>query len=564
MKYSVLLVLCLISFWSRSQTNPLTEADVQLESIFIEAIRNKLIDRHDLSIPQFREIIKKQPDNHVAWYELGLGLFKTKVYDEALDAALKALTYQPRQSQYLLLLADIYHLKQDVTNESLIYKKLQAIRPQDESIYTRWADLLISTQKNEEAIKVLTLLEQQKGINEISAFKKATLLEQAGKMKEAESELIKLNESFPSDVKYLHALAGHYVKAVKPQKANEVYKSILGINPSDERANLALAASYRQNGQDDKYLTSIQSLMGNAAVPLDVKVLELIPYLQKAIANHDQVLLATLEIHAKELVNTYPQEAKTHALYADILSSLGKRTDAYLHYKKSISLNKSIKSVWYQYLDLTAIYEEPAIQVSIHEEAFDLFPNDISFVLGYADALIRHQEYTAASSILQQTLLMTSNQKSMLERIYTLQGVIAIVEKKPELGKELLAKAKAIQPKSIMSYGIPIQHLSLTGQQLDVALDLISKAEKEFPQQAPWSGFRGIAYFKSKQYEEAKKAFQAGIDHTAYTALMLEYFGDTLFMLKDLEQAMVYWSKAMDSNPLNTRLKKKIVDKTIE
>ena len=55
----------------------MSESDVQVQSIFIEAIRNKLIDRHDLSVTQFKEIIEKQPDNHVAWYELAFALDKT-------------------------------------------------------------------------------------------------------------------------------------------------------------------------------------------------------------------------------------------------------------------------------------------------------------------------------------------------------------------------------------------------------------------------------------------------------------------------------------------------------
>lgn len=61
-----------------SQSTQMSESDVQVQSIFIEAIRNKLIDRHDLSVTQFKEIIEKQPDNHVAWYELAFALDKTK------------------------------------------------------------------------------------------------------------------------------------------------------------------------------------------------------------------------------------------------------------------------------------------------------------------------------------------------------------------------------------------------------------------------------------------------------------------------------------------------------
>lgn len=564
MKYHIFVFLLVTSVIGRSQTAQIAEADVQLESIFIEAVRNKLIDRHDLTIPQFREIIKKQPQNHVAWYELGFALFKTKQWDESLDAVQKALTYQPKQPQYLFLLADIYHSKQDVLNEANTYKKIQIIRPHDESLYSRWADVLISANHHEEAIKVLSQLESQKGINEISSLKKALLFDQIGKPKEAEAELLKLNDAFPSEVRYLHALANHYVKAQKQNKANEVFKSILMIQPADERANLALAASYRQNGQDEKYLISIQSLMSNPTIPLDVKIIELIPYLQKAIANNDKDLLLNIEKYTQELTISYPKDAKTFAISGDVLVALNKRAEAYAHYKKSITLNNAIKAVWYQYLDLASVFEEPEVLAKTGEDAFDLFPNDVNIALGYTDALIRNQNYSSAASILHQAQLMVGNQKVLLERIYSLEYTLALLNNKMPLAQEFFAKTKALNPKSMMIYGIPIQHCVQANQLLDIALDLILKAEKEFPQVLGFSGYKGIILFRNKKYEEGKKALDIAMSQPTVPVFVMESYGDTLYMLKEVDQAIAIWKKAAESNPYHQKLKKKILDKTIE
>ena len=69
MRFFALVVLLALRALATAQDSLLTESSIQTQSIFIEAIRNKLIDRHDLSVPQFREIIKKEPKNHVVWYE---------------------------------------------------------------------------------------------------------------------------------------------------------------------------------------------------------------------------------------------------------------------------------------------------------------------------------------------------------------------------------------------------------------------------------------------------------------------------------------------------------------
>ena len=107
MRFFALVVLLALRALASAQDSLLTESSIQTQSIFIEAIRNKLIDRHDLSVPQFREIIKKEPKNHVVWYELGFGLYKSKQLDEALDAAKKANELHANEKQYLSLL-DVY------------------------------------------------------------------------------------------------------------------------------------------------------------------------------------------------------------------------------------------------------------------------------------------------------------------------------------------------------------------------------------------------------------------------------------------------------------------------
>ena len=64
----------------------------------------------------------------------------------------------------------------------------------------------------------------------------------------------------------MHALASFYVKQNKVNKANEIFKQIIAISPADERANLALASTYRLEGKDDEYLVSIQTLMENQSI----------------------------------------------------------------------------------------------------------------------------------------------------------------------------------------------------------------------------------------------------------------------------------------------------------
>ncbi|MEO5582785.1 MAG: hypothetical protein ABIR66_08840 [Saprospiraceae bacterium] len=547
-----------------SQHNQKSEEEVQIESTFIEAIRNKLIDRHDLSIPQFREIVKKQPDNHVVWYELAYGLWKTKMYDEALDAANKAVSLMPRQVSYLKMQGDIFHAKQNVPDEINVYKKIQSIEPYKESNYTYWVDLLLNAGKWDEAIKVLNLLEQKKGINEISSFKKTTLYEQNGKLKEAEAELLKLNNAFPSDLRYLHVLAGFYSKNQKQEKASEMYKQILTINPGDERANLALASSYKLSGKDELYLQSLQGLMDNGSISLDAKIVELIPYLEKAISKKDNSLLSIIDKYASFLVLAYPDEAKTHALSGDVLFAQGHDAEAFNQYQVALKLNQTIKSVWIQFLELAGRFEEPSSFVQSTERAFDLFPNEPSVALAYSYALIKNGDYQDARSIINQLLLMSSNNPGWLEKVYGIELSLDYLEGKKDLILAIATKIKSINPKSISLYRYPVELLTYIGKDLTLADELTRQALKDYPQSPELEGYLGVINFKLKKYSEAKAVLETVLTKsTPSNVLFMETYGDTLFMLKENEMAISAWKKALELNPFSNRLKKKVLDKTL-
>jgi tetratricopeptide (TPR) repeat protein len=547
-----------------SQNVQRSEEDVQTEATFIEAIRNKLIDRHDLSVPQFREILKKQPDNHVVWNELAYGLWKTKMYDEALDAANKAVSLMPRQVSYLKIQGDIFHAKQNVPEEINVYKKIQSIEPYKESNYTYWVDLLLNAGKWDDAIKVLNLLEQNKGINEISSLKKTMLFEQNGKLKEAEAELLKLNNAFPSDLRYLHALAGYYSKYQKPEKATEIYKDIIAINPGDDRANLALASSYKLSGQDEQYLQSLQGLMENGAISLDAKIVELIPYLEKAISKKDKVLLAIIDKYAANLAVMYPDEAKTHALSGDVLFAQGHEAEAFIQYQSALKLNQAIKSVWIQYLGLAERFEEPAVLVQSSERAFDLFPNEPSIAFSYSYALIKNGDSEEARSVINQLLLMTFNKPEWLEKVYGLELSLDYLEGKKDLALSAVNKIKSINSKSISLYRYPIELLTYLSKDLTLANELTLQAIKDFPHSPELEGYLGVINFKLKKYSEARSGLEAVLTKsTPSNALFVETYGDTLFMLRDNEMAISTWKKALELNPFSNRLKKKVLDKTL-
>jgi tetratricopeptide (TPR) repeat protein len=548
-----------------AQTTQTSEADVQAESTFIEATRNKMIGRFDLAIDQYKEILKKQPENHVIWYELANAYVSTKKTTEALDAIKQAVTAQPNNIFYLQLQANIFHTVQNDAGEAGVYKKLQALAPQKEVYYDKWSGTLMRINRMDEALKVLDLLEKEKGINEISSLRKVQILESQHKSKDAEAELIKLNQAFPREVRYMHALAGFYKKSAKENKALEVYKSILTFAPEDEISNLALATSYRQNGQDSKYIESIASLMANTAISLDVKILELIPYLQRAITNQDQQLLDVLEQQAAVLVSKYPNQAKPYALYGDILNHKGQYRSALEQYKTAIGFNDRIAAVWEQYLTLSSKFDTPSQFLNQAEQAYDLFPNHTVLALHYAFALYKNEQFSETLSLLNQIILMAGEDKNYLEKIYSLKGAAEMMNNQEIQADLSFAKALELNPNSLQARQMQSYLLANHGTQLDKAHLLIQQAIKLAPNHFDLEYTQAFIYVKQKKYTEARTWFESSLKHGgSASGQVLEQFGDLLAHLKEFDQAVIYWQKALELNPDQARIKKKIIERVVE
>ncbi|HNR09197.1 MAG TPA: tetratricopeptide repeat protein [Saprospiraceae bacterium] len=567
MKTSLLFIagFLALSTFSRAQITQTTEEAVQTESIFIEALRNKMIGRYDLAIGQYLEILKKQPDNHVVHYELAAAYLNTKKPNEALEAIKNAVKGAPDQIFYLQLQADVYHTLQDESAEASVYKKLQSLAPSKELYYDKWSSLLMNLGQDAEALRVLDLMEREKGINEIGSFRKTQILERQGKGKEAEAELVKLNEAFPKDLKYLHALAGFYKRTKRDSKALEIYKMILVLAPQDEAANLALASTYKTAGQDSKYLEAISGLMSNPSISIDAKVLEMIPYLQKAISQKDQALLEVLEKHAATLVASHPGEAKPFAFYADILLEKGRYRAAYEHYRSALALEDRVAPVWEQFLSLSARFDPPASHLEMCEKAFDLFPNHPGLAFQYAHAFYQNEQYPECLNLLNQAMLMAGEDKLLLEKIWCLKGVAELKSGRQNEAEASFASALQLNPSSLAAKQMQAYALASVPESLDKAQELIQQAIRQSPDQYELEYTQAYILVKQKKTADARKWFEASLNHGGSGhVVILEQYGDLLYQLKEFEQAVQTWQKALELSPDNIRLKKKIADRSAE
>jgi tetratricopeptide (TPR) repeat protein len=187
--------------------------------------------------------------------------------------------------------------------------------------------------------------------------------------------LEKLIEVHPENTQYMYNLASYLMQTGDKKKADEWFQKILVIEPDHKSAKLALQLNDSKAGSDVSYLYSIRGLIENRAIPLDNKILELIPYVEKNAGLEDAALDQILMELVNLLEQVHPAEAKVYALKGDILFNAGSYGQAKEAFVQSLNFNRSIYSVWANLMHC-CFYLEDADQLAAYsEQAIDFFPN---------------------------------------------------------------------------------------------------------------------------------------------------------------------------------------------
>ncbi|NJL74269.1 MAG: tetratricopeptide repeat protein [Saprospiraceae bacterium] len=242
MKYIVLIACLLVNYsvFVQAQITQVSDQDVELEGLFIEANREKLIGNFEKADSLYQLMLKRDRNNDAIYFELARVQLKLNKEQEAFKFIKKAIELEPTNEWYALFLAEIHEKMGDETQAAKVYETLTTTHPNDKSYYEKWAFHLVKANKVLDAVEVYNRLEKQTGISEELTRKKHLLYVGLGDNKKAAKELQALVDAYPKHLEYQYTLASFYQQVGETAKANLVFQNILKTNPNDTKAKLAL------------------------------------------------------------------------------------------------------------------------------------------------------------------------------------------------------------------------------------------------------------------------------------------------------------------------------------
>lgn len=555
-----------------NSSGQLTKKDLELQALFIEGVQAYLLGNSQDAIIKFNEVIRRDPKNDAALYELSKIAFESGNMDKSIEYAQNAIKINPNNEYYYQYLAEAKGEKQDYQGAAKVYDALIKLKPREYDYYYDWAYMLSKAERYKEAIEVYNLLEQKTGIQEELIFQKQPLFIKLGKIEDCVNDIEKLVKLYPSDTRYIGLIGEVYESNKMYDKALQAYNRILAKEPNNADGLMAIADIYKKKGDLKMHDEYILKVFSNTNIDIDTKIMAFIPYIERMAK--DSAMRADVLKMADLLIAAHPNDVKATTARADVLYNSNRKTDAQMEYVKALNFGTNVPpTVWIQLYILDTELEDFDKLILHTNEGIIKNPND---PFGYFYNAIAHQQkknYKEASSILLQSFDLQKKNKDN-SSLYTPQlklqmlivlGDISYELKNFERSDSAYEAALEIDPNNATVLNNYAYYLSERDDKLEKAERMSKKSNLLVDNNSAFLDTYAWIMYKMKNYKEALEWIEQAMDlpDAQDRPDLLMHYGDILYKLGQTDKAIEQWEKAMQKGGDKLVLEGKIKNRKI-
>lgn len=530
-------------------------------SLYISAMNQKILGNHDDAILLFEQTIAKYPDDHASMYELAEIYGLKKEYPLAITYALRAIDLQPTNEWYNVLLAQLYQSNNEIGKAIAVWENLCKISNNKPEHLENLALLYVANEDYDKATAIYDKLEEQMGVTEELSLRKYQLYKTSGKVKKGYEELEKLIANFPNETRYYSILAEAYLESGMRKNAFAMYQKVLDINPEDPYVHIALADYYRTEGNMDQAMQELKIGFSNASLEMDEKLQIFGTFLQ--LAKQDPKINQYLPEISQSLIKAHPDDPRAWSIYADVMMMTENWKEAQKALMKVVENDESKYVVWEQlmYIDYQ-LFDYPNLEKH-SATALKLFPVQPTPYLMNGISNFQLKNIGKAVQVLERGKDYIYDDNQLLSNFYDLLGDGYHQLGNAEKSYEYYDKTLDINPANSIVLNNYAYYLSLENKNLEKAEKMSYKSLQLDSNNASNMDTYGWILYKMKRYEDAKSWIGKAMEKEP-SAAVYEHYGDVMYQLGDINEALKYWKKAQaEEGEKSEFLERKIADRRL-
>lgn len=543
----------------------------EAEFYFTEGEKFFILEDYAKALLYYQRALEINPENATVHYKIAEVLSKSNKQDDLIKASVSienAIRLHKENKYFYLLAAGIYNSLAKFDKAAEAYQTMiSEVKGTDEYLY-ELAAIYQYANKPEEAIKTYTRAENIFGINETSSIQKIRLYLEGGKTKEALTEGEKLLNAFPEEERYVMAFCELLSQKGLREQAIQHLEKFTSTNAEAGNARMLLAGFYRELQQEQKARPILSALFDDPAVEISSKLIMLGAYNAELHDNRtknisdpekESFALALFE----KLEARHPENSSVHIVGGDLYLSTGKNREALKEYLKAVELGEVSFEVWENLLYLETQLEQWDNVITHGESALEIFPNQrmIYYFTGFAH--LQKRLYNEAVTLFEQAKKLSSSDTALVSEINGLLGDAYNATKNYVKSDKAYEEALSFNPNNATVLNNYSYYLALRKENLDKAEKMSATLIKNNPDNPTFLDTHAWVLYVRQKYREAKKVIERAITTGKANATHFEHYGDILYQLGEIDNAVKQWEKARGLNAKSEILNKKIANRKI-
>ena len=539
---------------------------LQAEVIFLEGEKYFMIEDYHKALIFFQKSLELNPDNSACHYKVGQILMLGEEYDKALIYAAKSVQLSPKNKFYYLQNADIYSKQSNFAAAAQIYETMLEKVPDTDSYLFDLAALYIYGDNLDAAIATYQRIEAKFGISKELVFSKQRVYLKQNKLDEAINQIKEMIVQFPGEPDFVLNLSELYLSNNREEEAIPYLQDYIENHPDDARARLLLAEVYKKQGNMNLAIEELILAFTNPSLELTPKLNVLVEYMKQL--PNPTVQENSIKL-AESILSAHPHDGNAYAVNGDLYLNLANISDdlefkeqAMGYYQQALALDDSNFNIWQNVLQIESELSEIDSLEKHSGLAIEVFPNQPSLYYYHGFANLSNKNYETAAEVLEQGKKLSKNNPNMQVVFNSLLGDTYNELEKYEKSEEAYEAVLKTEPNNDHVLNNYSYFLSLRKQNLDKAKRMSAKLIKNNPGDPTFLDTHAWVLYMQGNYKEAKKFLELALEKDA-SGTIIEHYGDVLFKLGDIENAVVQWNRAKGMDDTSELINKKIADRKL-
>ncbi len=562
--YFVIFFSSIVGFSQRKKDKeavviPLTQQDsVKFEGVLIEAEKQLILENYAKALDSFTSALEMNNQSAAVNYKISEVLAKSKMGQKAVPYGLRAIELEPENKFYQLSLARLYQSIGFFIDATKTYENLLEKYPSNESALYELAELYQNLGRTEDMFRAFDRIEDQLGVKVEIIRERQRILMKNRDLDGVIAEYKKLINAYPNETTYRVEFVDFLIENKRLDEARKEIDTYEEEERSSSRIMLLRSELYWTSGDRESAFDLLESAFEVSTIDFESKFKILSNYLLMTSDPKDRERIAKI---SKALAEENPSEYKAQAFVGDLLLQNGDKTSALGYYLRAIRISPSNFSVWRNIINLEAelnLYDS----VVVHSErALEYFPNQAELYFFSGMGHLVKKNYQKSIRALEQGKKYTIDPDLLTVFYGQLGDAYNGIEdhEKSDISYEKALENKPSNDHVLNNYSY---FLSLRKQKMDKALDMSSKLVNQHPENPTYLDTHGWVLYVNGKYKEAKKFLEKAVSLDD-DGTIVEHYGDALYQLGDVEQAIEQWEKARDSGGASEYIDKKIADKKL-